>query len=72
MIFLHLTIVSGLRAGTPVYVRAGTPVYVNAAHLISINPYNGGSEIVLVGDTDSCYVVKETPDQILAQIPAHV
>ena len=63
MIFLHLTLASGL--------RAGTPVYVNAAHLISINPYNGGSEIVLIGDTDSCYAVKETPDQILAQIPAH-
>ena len=64
MIFLHLTLASG--------PRAGTPVYVNAAHLISINLHNGGSEIVLVGDTDSCYVVKETPDQILAQIPAHV
>ena len=63
MIFLHLTLASGL--------RAGTPVYVNAAHLISINPYNDGSEIVLVEDTDSCYAVKETPDQILAQIPAH-
>ena len=64
MIFLHLTLASGL--------RAGTPVYVNAAHLISINPYNDGSEIVLIGDTDNCYAVKETPDQILAQIPAHV
>ena len=64
MIFLHLTIVSGL--------RAGTPVYVNAAHLISINHYNDGSEIVLAENTDDCYVVKETPDQILAQIPAHV
>ena len=64
MIFLHLTLASGL--------RNGTPVYVNAAHLISINPYNDGSEIVLIGDTDSCYAVKETPDQILAQIPAHV
>ena len=64
MIFLHLTIASG--------IRAGTPVYVNAAHLISFNPNSGGSEIVLIGDTDSCYAVKETPDQILAQIPAHV
>ena len=64
MIFLHLTLASGL--------RAGTPVYVNAAHLISINPYNDGSEIVLLGDIDNCYAVKETPDQILAQIPAHV
>lgn len=64
MTFLHLTFASGL--------RAGTPVYVNAAHLISINPYNDGSEIVLLGDIDSCYAVKETPDQILAQIPAHV
>ena len=63
MIFLHLTLASGL--------RAGTPVYVNAAHLISINPCDGGSEIVLLGDIDNCYVVKETPDQILAQIPAH-
>ena len=64
MIFLHLTIASGF--------RAGTSVYVNAAHLISINHYSDGSEIVLIGDTGSCYVVKETPDQILAQIPAHV
>ena len=64
MIFLHLTIASGL--------RAGTPVYVNAAHLISVNLHNGGSEIVLAGDIDNCYAVKETPDQILAQIPAHV
>ena len=63
MIFLHLTFASGR--------RNGTPVYVNAAHLISINPYNDGSEIVLAGDTDSCYAVKETPDQIPAQIPAH-
>ena len=63
MIFLHLTIASGF--------RAGTPVYVNAAHLISINLHNGGSEIVLLGDIDNCYAVKETPDQILAQIPAH-
>ena len=63
MIFLHLTIVSGL--------RAGTPVYVNAAHLISINRYNDGSEIVLTENIDNCYAVKETPDQILAQIPAH-
>ena len=64
MIFLHLTLASGL--------RAGTPVYVNAAHLISINPYKDGSEVVLLGDIDSCYAVKETPNQILAQIPAHV
>ena len=64
MIFLHLTIASGL--------RAGIPVYVNAAHLISINPYNDGSEIVLTENIDSCYAVKETPNQILAQIPAHV
>ena len=64
MIFLHLTFASGL--------NAGTPVYVNAAHLISINPYNDGSGIVLTGDTDNCYAVKETPNQILAQIPAHV
>ena len=64
MIFLRLTLAYDL--------NAGTPVYVNAAHLISINPYNDGSEIVLVGDTDSCYAVKETPNQILAQIPAHV
>ena len=63
MIFLHLTLASGL--------RAGTPVYVNAAHLISINHYNDGSEVVLLGDIDNCYAVKETPDQILAQIPAH-
>ena len=63
MIFLHLTLASGL--------RAGTPVYVNAVHLISINLHNGGSEIVLAGDIDNCYTVKETPDQILAQIPTH-
>ena len=63
MIFLHLTLASGL--------RAGTPVYVNATHLTSFNPCDGGSEIVLAGDMDSCYAVKETPDQILAQIPAH-
>ena len=63
MIFLHLTLASGR--------RNGTPVYVNAAHLISINHYNDGSEIVLAGDIDNCYAVKETPDQILAQIPVH-
>ena len=64
MIFLHLTLASGF--------RAGTPVYVNAAQLVSINPHNSGSEIVLIGDTDNYYVVKETPDQILAQIPTSV
>ena len=64
MTFLHLTLASG--------PLAGTPVYVNAAHLISINLHNGGSEIVLTENIDNCYAVKETPDQILAQIPARV
>jgi len=64
VIILELTLAKG--------ILAGTPVYVNAAHIVSFHPVEAGSELVLSGNQEAGYYVKETPAQILAQIPAHV
>lgn len=48
----------------------GEPVWLNPAHIVSVNHEKGTSNsvIVLLGDADGWWTVKETPEEVVAMI----